>query len=237
MPNSFFKFKQFIIHQDQCAMKVCTDACLFGAIIANNKNKFNTALDIGTGTGLLSLMFAQKHLESTIDAIEIEEQTYYKAKSNIEQSDFSKNIQVHLTDIKYFLTEKQYDIIFSNPPFYTNDLKSPNDVKNIAHHSSLLSFEDLIKSVKNLLKTDGIFYVLLPFKVEYDFVALSISKGFFIEKIINIKQTPHHKYFRSIISFTRTNKEVEVEEIIIKLNETAYSIEFKNLLNDYYLNL
>src|SRR6185369_1848613 len=121
MSNSYFQFKQFTIHQDRCAMKVTTDACLFGAWVAekvkSQKSKIKNLLDIGTGTGLLSLMYSQKNSNCTIDAIEINEEAYEQAKENVAASPFAEQVHVMKGDVRTFLLDKKYDLIISNPPF------------------------------------------------------------------------------------------------------------------------
>src|SRR5688572_30396977 len=132
MANNFFQFKQFIIYQDKCSMKVCTDACIFGAgianIISNSESRISNCLDIGTGTGLLSLMIAQK-TSALIDAIEIEEDAFNQAKENFSNSSWSQRLRAFHTDVKHFNSPLKYDFIISNPPFYQNDLISPLKTK------------------------------------------------------------------------------------------------------------
>ena len=150
-------------------MKVCTDACLFGAYVADQvKTKAaNNILDIGTGTGLLSLMLAQR-VPALIDAVEIDEAAYQQAKENFEQSPWKERLFAFNTDVTKFETEKKYDCIISNPPFFENDLKSNDSNKNNAKHDTSLSLDKLLQVVKKLLNDDGIFAVLLPYhRVEY----------------------------------------------------------------------
>ena len=149
MPNQFFKFKQFTIDQDQCAMKVCTDSCLFGAWVAEyleqEKNSLKTILDIGTGTGLLSLMLAQK-TTANIDAVEIEEAASLQASNNFLASPWNNRLQVYHAPIQLFkpIHPKSYVFIICNPPFYENNLKTDNQLKNLALHSEALSLANLI---------------------------------------------------------------------------------------------
>src|SRR5262245_58656662 len=145
MPNSYFQFKQFVIHQEHCAMKVTTDGCLFGAWVAASKAGNAAAgkhvLDIGTGTGLLSLMYAQKHPHAQIDAIEIDEAAAQQAADNFAASPWQKRLQLIHSDIKDYRPSHPYDTIISNPPFYENQLSSGNAKKNMAHHSSSIGLE------------------------------------------------------------------------------------------------
>lgn len=237
MPNNYFKFKKFIIIQDKCAMKVCTDACLFGAFLPIIQLPNAKALEIGTGTGLLSLMFAQKNESSNIEAIEIDENAYQQAVNNISSSNYKNKINIVLGDIKTFQTAHLYDIIFSNPPFFVNDLKSQKIERNIAMHSQYLSYEDLIIVVAKLLKTGGMFYVLLPYNNENAFIAIALQHQLFVNKITRVKQTSNHPFFRSIICFAKQEKElIETNTIVIK-EGVDYSKEFTSLLKEYYLFL
>ena len=131
MPNNYFRFKEFIIHQDKCSMKVCTDAGIFGAWVANCQLPVANCLDIGTGTGVLSLMFAQKNANAIIDAIEIEENAFDQAKENFLISKWSDRLNIFHTDAKDFVSEKKYDLIISNPPFYENELQSTEKIRTL----------------------------------------------------------------------------------------------------------
>ena len=148
MANSYFQFKKFIIHQDRCAMKVTTDGCLFGAWIATNagskKHGINTVLDIGTGTGLLSLIYAQKNPDVIIDAMEMDEEAAEQARENVESFPIKNHVQVHCADARNFMFPHKYDLIISNPPFYEKSLVSPISRKNIAHHHEGLLISELI---------------------------------------------------------------------------------------------
>ncbi len=220
-------------------MKVCTDACLFGAIISNDSTKFKKALDIGTGTGLLSLMLAQKHKDSKIDAVEINKEAFEQAKDNVEASISKSQISVHLDDILNFAktSKTTYDIIFSNPPFYANDLKSGDEERNLAMHSSALNFNDLLHVVNILLEDEGVFYLLIPFATETHLLQLSEKLKLFPQEIIRLKQTNFHQFFRTVICLTRVKLECRYSEISIKDDLNNYTPEFKLLLKDYYLYL
>ena len=243
MANSYFKFRQFTIQQDKCAMKVCTDACLFGALVANNifsTTKTNDALqclDIGTGTGLLSLMITQKNNQIKIDAIEIDAPAAEQATENIAASPWANNIQVFKKDILTLETDKEYNYIFSNPPFFKDDLKSAVKAKNNAKHDTSLSLLQLLQVVNKQLATTGVFAVLLPYhRVDY-FIEESKKMGLYLTKQVLVKQTIKHKFFRGILFFNRTQSETELSEIVIKDAENNYPPEFAAALKDYYLFL
>jgi tRNA1Val (adenine37-N6)-methyltransferase len=202
MATSYFQFKQFFIQQENCAMKVTTDACLFGAYCAERlKQNAKNILDIGTGTGLLSLMLAQKNSTSLIDAVEIEEQAALQAKQNFQQSPWIERLKIHNTSIQQFshTTKNQFDFIITNPPFFNNDLKSDQQNRNLALHSTALNFEELIHCIKKLLSPTGKFAVLLPYHRTAAFILL--ANDFCIEEKVLVKQTLSHNYFRSILIF------------------------------------
>jgi len=236
--NKYFQFKQFTIQQDKCAMKVCTDACLFGAYVADELQHLFAAniLDIGSGTGLLSLMLAQK-TSALIDTVEINEAAFIQAKENIQQSPWKENITVYNTDIIQFESGKKYDCIISNPPFFEADLQSADKSKNAAKHDTTLTLQQLLQNIERLLSSNGFFAVLLPYHRSIYFEAESKKLDFHLAKKILVKQTPKHDYFRVMLIFSRKESVTKKGEIIIKNNGGDYSEEFKGLLKDYYLYL
>jgi len=243
MANSYFKFKQFKIHQDKCAMKVTTDACLFGALVAEVKLKKTTCLDIGTGTGLLSLMLAQKNKTSKIDALEIDTAAATQARENILASPWADRITVFNEDALKFpvgpqaAAGKQYDCIISNPPFFEDDLQSPDKAKNKAKHNSSLTLAQLLRIVDRQLAAEGFFAVLLPYHRVGYFVEEALKQGLFLTRQILVKQTLKHKFFRGILCFKRIEKKLNSKELIIKDLEHNYTPEFSEALKDYYLFL
>lgn len=203
MPNHYFEFKEFRVEQDQCAMKVCTDACLFGAWTAAIINEFEIAptniLDIGAGTGLLSLMLAQA-CSAQIDAIEMETGAATQAAANCKASPWKDRINVIPLALQAFKkNEPLYDFIISNPPFYEQDLKSPNSNKNLAHHSEALTLKELIASIKQLLTQNGYFAVLLPFERKAPFIAMAEMEGFYVQASTDVHQTEKHPPFRTML--------------------------------------
>lgn len=242
MANNFFQFKQFTVQQEHCAMKVTTDACLFGAwcasIVHRPSSMVYRLLDIGTGTGLLSLMIAQKNNDIKIDAVEIDEQAAMQAASNFRASSWKDKLTPHHNSIQQFSSSNQlYDFIISNPPFFNNDLKSDNTKRNLALHSEALSLEELLLSIKNNLTEDGKFAVLLPYHRAAYFEELATKENFYVEEKISVKQTPHHPHFRIMILFSKQSTTSKQKEIIIKDEFNDYATEFKELLQDYYLYL
>ena len=243
MANTYFKFKQFTINQHNCAMKVCTDACLFGALVAACpgfwvvNSQPASCLEIGTGTGLLSLMIAQKHAAVKIDAVEIDTAASVQATENIAASPWAGSIQVFNEDVLSFSPDKKYDCIISNPPFFEDDLQSADSAKNNAKHNTSLSLLQLLQVVDRLLAADGFFAVLLPYhRVDY-FIEESSKIGLQLSKQILVKQTVKHSFFRGILFFNRKERVPEFCEISIKDAEQNYTPQFSAALKDYYLFL
>ena len=218
-------------------MKVCTDACLFGALVANYQPSTANWLDIGTGTGLLSLMVAQKDPLAKIDAVEIDEAAAQQAKDNFTSSQWAERLHVFNTDILSFKTGKKYGGIISNPPFFEDDLRSPDQTKNNAKHNDSLILSELLKIAEEQLTEDGTFAVLLPYhRVNY-FTAEAAKFNLHLNRQILVRQTTGHDHFRGILFFSRIKSEPENTEIIIKDQEGKYTAEFTTALKDYYLYL
>lgn len=237
MSNSFFKFKQFTIQQDACAMKVTTDACLFGAWCANKIKEINpkNILDIGAGTGLLSLMLAQ-NINALIDAVEIDEQAASQAKQNINTSLFENKISIHHYPIQNFETNILYDFIITNPPFFENDLHSNNSQRNTALHSTQLQLTELIVHIKRLLKPEGYFAILLPYHRAIYFE--NLAKDFYLINKTVVQQTTQHNYFRTMLFYSNSNNQkTEINSICINQSNNIYTKEFIELLQPYYLYL
>jgi tRNA1Val (adenine37-N6)-methyltransferase len=234
MPNSWFRFKQFIIQQDKSAMKVCTDSCILGAWSVKRLNGAKKILDVGAGTGVLSLMLAQKS-ESHIDSIELDPKSAAQALENITNSSWSERIRVLEGNVLHYPLRSDYDFIISNPPFFASDLRSPLDKKNKSKHDETLTFDDLIIVIGKLLKTTGKFSVLLPWHRNGLFEKLASDNGFYLLEKLTVRQTPIHQPFRSICLFGFQKPEtIASEELIIKNENEKYSIDFAELMCDYY---
>jgi tRNA1Val (adenine37-N6)-methyltransferase len=230
-----FTFKQFKIEQTHTAMKVCTDSCLFGALI-RTENHIN-ALDIGTGTGLLSLMLAQKNKTLKIDAVEIDEQACIDAKLNFENSNFKNQIALHNLSIQEFenSTKKKFDLIISNPPFYENSLLSPSKNKNIAHHAVQLSLENLVKAIMSMLNDEGRVWIILPPISFEKIVNINKSNGLFCSEIIDVHHDTQKPCIRKIGVFEKINHSKQIYSRVDIRDKKDYSKRFTELLMDYYL--
>lgn len=222
-------------------MKVCTDACVFGAYVSSKEkdicNDETNLLDIGTGTGLLSLMIAQK-VKGNIDAVEIEDKAYEQALENFINSPWQTRLSVFHTDITQFEFQKKYNIIISNPPFFEKSLKSSHYQKNLAKHSASLPFTVLASIVFENLIHNGRFYILLPFAEFKIFENIATKNRLFLLNKMNIRQCKSPVYFRTIGVFTNTSVQTgNTESLTIKDDNEKYSQSFIDLLKDYYLYL
>lgn len=237
MSNTYFQFKQFRIDQNNCAMKVCTDSCILGAYA--KANDAQNILDIGTGTGLLSLMVAQR-THAIIEAVEVEEHAYSQAKNNFSASLWADRLSIYHNSIQRFSLERnaKYDTIICNPPFFTNQLKSTEVKKNIALHSEALTFKELIEAVSKLLEENGHFISLLP-AYEFDLLKNEAANyNLYPISILKIKDKKQLPVIRIISTFSTNKQETILEdELIIKYQEGKYTEQFQELLKDYYLNL
>ena len=236
MANSYFSFKQFTIHQEDCAMKVTTDACLFGAWANSKIRSADTLLDIGAGTGLLSLMLSQNR-SIKIDAIEIESSSHGQLCQNIQDSPFSSSINAIKGDVKDWETDKPYQVVISNPPFYEKQLRSDQAGVNLARHGDGLTLDALFSHAKRLMSSQGFFYVLMPYYRKAECIDMASQFQLFPVSVADVKQSPFHDPFRVMIQFSTGSIDIEIETIIIKKNASEYSDAFKLLLEQYYLNL
>jgi len=240
--NPYFQCKQFIVHQEHTAMKVCTDACLFGAWAATDVQIQNAKkiLDIGSGTGLLSLMLAQQSA-AHITAIEIEEGALKQTKANFDLSPWKERLEVFQTSIQdYASTNVQplFDCIITNPPFYEGDLNSPDNAKNLAAHSTGLSWDDLVKSVDRLLQENGAWYVLVPTLRAYTMQKLALNYGLQLSEECLMYNDAKHLPIRAMLKFVKQkNVVIQRNKIIIKNADQSYTIDFINYLKEYYLHL
>jgi tRNA1Val (adenine37-N6)-methyltransferase len=237
MSNPYFQFKQFTIHQDRCAMKVCTDACILGAWFAEKMPPHSLVLDIGSGTGLLMLQLAQKH-KGEIHGIELDADAHKQGKENLAQTKWNDRLKIFSGDVRSFAFYRKYDFIITNPPFFEGDLTAASDPKNLARHSKELTLAELIVAVDANLSASGSFGILLPYHRTAHFLDLAAAHHFYLREKLLIRQTPDHDFFRAILHFSRSKADPTAETIlIIKDDKGHYTEEFVALLKDYYLYL
>ena len=234
-----FQFKQFNINQERCAMKIGTDAVLLGAWCPINNNPFSI-LDIGAGTGILSLILAQRSNASQIDAIEIEENAYEQCVENFEASHWGDRLFCYHASLNDFINEPedQYDIIISNPPFYSEDYKTDNSQRDLARFQDALPFEALVKATTLLLSENGIFTVIIPFKEENRLLNLCAQAELFPIKMNRVKGTPTGPIIRSLIAFKRYELPVlSANELVIESSRHVYTEAYTKLTRDFYLKM
>lgn len=221
-------------------MKVTTDSCFFGAWVARElqktKSKIQTVLDIGTGTGLLSLLIAQKN-EVEVDALEIDKDAFEQGRENINTSPWKNRVHVFNEDVRCFNPSKKYDCIISNPPFYENELTSAKDKKNIAHHSLQLNLSQVLDFIQSHLSDEGIFFLLLPAKRQAEMERLFPQKNLSVNQVIFLKQSLNHAPFRILIQGNKRATAYTSYMLSIWNEDQQYTPEFIDLLKDYYLYL
>lgn len=238
MGASYFQFKQFRVEQSGAAMKVCTDACLFGAWVANKlrNTSIERVLDIGTGTGLLALQLAQAQPEAFVDAVELNQAAGEQAAENFRNAPWAERLHVHHADIRAYAADTAYDLILCNPPFFSKSLRSPTEAVNLVRHEDELTLETLFSLVKNLLTPYGIFALLLPYERTEELLEQASLQGFHPTHLVAVKHSTAHAAFRVMAMFSKTGKTLAPTEIIIKDADT-YTNEFQELLRPYYLYL
>jgi len=230
------------VHQEHTAMKVCTDACLFGAWAATDVQIQNAKkiLDIGSGTGLLSLMLAQQSA-AHITAIEIEDGAFEQTKTNFELSVWKDRLDVIHSSIQDYAADDKkqlFDCIIINPPFYESDLNSPDNAKNLAAHSTALPWDDLVKSVASLLQEHGSWYVLVPTLRAYTMQKLALNYGLQLSEECLMYNNAKHLPIRAMLKFVKQkDAAIQRNKIVIKNADQSYTTEFTNYLKDYYLHL
>jgi Predicted O-methyltransferase len=235
MANQYFQFKQFTVWHDKCAMKVGTDGVLLGAW-ANTSN-VNSVLDIGTGTGLVALMIAQR-CTADIVAIEIDKSAVSQAIENMERSPWKDKISVQYTDFKTYDCDKKFDLIVSNPPYFSNSLLSPDTKRSIARHTNELSYHELIRGASKLLSIEGEFSMIIPSDNLDGIKEIASEFNLHLIRQTNILPKPDSAPKRVLISLS-FNKvaSTEISELVIELSRHQYSKEYTSLTKEYYLNM
>jgi len=232
--KDLFQFKQFSIQQDLCAMKVGTDSVLLGAWLQPIEGDL---LDVGCGTGLISLMIAQRTHNAVIDAIDINEQAYIQTKKNIEMSSWKNRLNAVHVAVQDFNPNKKYDLIFANPPYFIDATKAIKKDRNTARHNDNLSFNDLVKGVNRLLKEEGVFALILPVIEAEIFIEEALTQQLFLIRKCEVKPNFKKSIKRVLMEFSLKKRPVIIEELTIETEKRHhYTKEYINLTQDFYLN-
>lgn len=230
---SVFKFKQFEVDQSGCAMKINTDGVLL-AVLAESAAP-NHILDIGTGTGVIALMLAQRFEDAEVHAVEIDETAAATAQRNFENSPFKGRLQAHAVAIEQYNSAIQFDLIVSNPPYFVNDLKNAAEKKGLARHTDEVFFDQLIAKVASLLSEKGSFWFILPVKQAMLLVEKAKAYGLFLTKQIHLHSDEHKPEFRRIVCLSRIEGAVKSEHFYIYASEKVYTQAYQVLLKDFFL--
>ncbi|MBQ9214568.1 MAG: methyltransferase [Bacteroidales bacterium] len=233
MSNGYFRFQQFEIKQDKTAMKVSTDGILLGSLCDFSLS--SNILDIGTGTGLIALMSAQRS-KAKISAVEIDKDAFLQAQENVLNSKFALRIKVFNDDFLNFYNycNEKFDYIVSNPPFFENSYKSNDYKRNFARHTDSLPFEKMILGVKKLLSEDGFFSVIIPNKCSLDFIKICALNGIHLTRKTKIFSKPNSVELRHVLTFSKQILPFNKNEIIIYNENGLYTECYKNLTKDFY---
>ena len=231
MPNDYFQFKRFTVRHDRCAMKVGTDGTLLGAWASGGRR----ILDIGTGTGLIALMMAQRFAEAELTGIDIDSQACQQARENVEASPFSDRIDIREGDVRLFSADRPYDAIVSNPPFFVRSLECPDEQRTQARHATSLSYSALMQSAWRLLADDGCFSLVVPADCKSLLEGEAVLTGFFKQRECAVKTTPRKLPRRYLLSFGKHSKELERSEGIIETSPNVRSEWYQQLTKDFYL--
>lgn len=232
-----FRFKQFSVDQTGCAMKINTDGVLLGAIAAGNNPQ--NILDIGTGTGVIALMLAQRFSDAQIDAVEIDLSATKTAAENFKNSVFNERLHILPGSIDTFFNEHpddEYDLIISNPPFYLNSLESPKKEKSVAKHTDHDFFEVLMRDIAGHLSQNGLCWLILPYQTSSLIKLLATQNDLYPQKTIAIRSFKTSEPHREIVCFGFEEVLMETTNFTIYEAAGIYSNEYKVLLQPYFLN-
>ena len=219
-------------------MKIGTDGVLLGAWTSIETNPFSI-LDIGAGTGVLSLMLAQRSNAELIDAIEIDDDAYEQCVDNFEQSLWGDRLFCYHASLEEFAEEieDKYDLIICNPPFYSEEYKTENTQRNLARFQDAMPLEHLLESVSKLLSEDGAFSVIVPFKQEDTFITLALKFNLSPSRILHVQGNPTSEIKRSLIEFSFSKKDLEIENLVIETERHQFTENYINLTKSFYLKM
>lgn len=235
MSKNSFQFKQFTVNQDRCAMKVGTDGTLLGAW-ANAPEGPCKILDIGTGTGLVALMMAQRFPESQVFGVDIDPEAVIQATQNAEASPFSDRIKISECDATKMTDKEEFDVIVCNPPYFIDSLTCPKDQRTLARHAVSLTYESLMQTAKKLLKNDGKISIVIPTENNDIIESAATFAGLFITRLCLIKTTPNKLPKRQLIEFSKQqNQKIDFKEEILEMIPNQRSVWYHELTKDFYI--
>ena len=235
MSNDYFQFRQFIVHQNRCAMKVGTDGTLLGAWAAAPLGRIRI-LDIGTGTGLIALMMAQRFPEAEVTGIDIDKDAVIQAQDNVNSSPFSERIRILRQDVMKMNDRVMFDSIVSNPPYFVDSLACPDDHRTTARHAISLTYEGLMSQAFRSLKDDGCFSLIIPTESRSSIEAAASLEGFFQTRVCMIKTTPKKQPKRLLIEFKKHPvKEQDIMTGIIEESPNVRSEWYQQLTKEFYI--
>lgn len=234
--SSPFRFKKFAVRQDLCAMKVGTDGVLLGAWARLPEGALNI-LDIGTGTGVIALVLAQRFSQSNVLGIDIDVGAVAQAEENFRNSPFSSRLRVKCVDFQKFESSQQFDFIVSNPPFFTNGILPKNEQRKLARHTTDFSFEGLFDKVRKLLSPSGIFSMIIPKSEQEKLVQIAMQYGLYVREVCVVYPNSERPAKRVLLAFScEQNQSVIVSDITIETEQRHhYTGAYKSLLKDFYL--
>lgn len=238
MANDYFQFKQFTIRHDRCAMKVGTDGVLLGAWTP--LDGVRTALDVGTGTGLIALQLAQRSAAVQVIGVEIDAEAALQAQENVDAAPWNGRVQVVCSDIKeYRPVDKRFDLVVSNPPYFVEALKCPNSQRNAARHAGedTLSFDTLFSVSKTLLNEGGRVAVVIPVEVEQALLSAAVKHGFFPTRLLRVFTKPGKPVRRLLFCFAQQASACIEESLCIEHEHHQYTPEYISLTRDFYLKM
>ena len=235
MANEYFQFKQFTVHQQHCAMKVGTDGTLLGAWAKASEGACSI-LDIGTGTGLIALMMAQRYPQAQVTAIDIDDRAVRQAKDNVSASPFADRINVIKADVLTFNEEEKYDSIVCNPPFFEDSLTCPDPQRTEARHTVSLGYRQLMEAAFRLLKYDGCFSLIIPSDCRARLESEAQLRGFFISRVCSIQTTPSKVPKRYMIELTKHPvNEVDTINGVLESSPRIRSDWYRELTKEFYI--
>lgn len=230
-----FRFKQFAVEQQRCAMKVGTDGVLIGAW-CDLRAKDRRILDMGTGTGVIALMAAQRCPQAQVTAIDIDGDCAAQAQDNVAASPWSDRVEVVCGDIRRLRSAEPFDHIVSNPPYFTSSLLPPDSARSVARHCIELTFTDIVEAADRLLSPDGRMSLILPQDAADELAALCRGR-LSVSRRCDVRTTPRSPVKRSMLELVRSavTAEPHREELVIQSAHETFTDDYKRLTRDFYL--